>query len=251
MLELGVATSIAKKFGYSWDHTIDFCLQHQLNLIQFYWQTPLPILCTPDILKLKRRYFHLDKISLSGHSEILDTCKQFKGGYDSDRLILHQEQNWESGKTGTLIRDLNDLGFIAGIENHDGKSLPDFGALIEKCCNLGNHIFVVLDAHKFFYCFHRKHSAEEIRTALGELLLFCHQLNLTLVLHIIDSHSFEADRLAWCPVFDGLIPYRFIFDIIIHNAIPCDGIILEYEVESHAVESIRRLRKYFHHQTQV
>jgi len=242
MFELGVATSIAKKHQYSWDYTIDFCLHHDLNLIQFYWQTPFPSCKWKNALQIKKRYLHLDEIAEADYKNVLNGCQTFKQYYDSNKLILHQEKTWESDNLCGLINRLNGQGFMVGIENHAGMLPSDFITLIKKCHYLGQKIFVVLDVHKFFHRFHKLNSIEKILNVLNRLLLLCGQLNLTLVLHIIDSQSFESDRDSWCPLFNGIVPYRLVFDIISSNSIHCEGMILEYEDDLNTLESINRFR---------
>ncbi len=59
MFNLGIASSIARKYDYSWEYTVDFCARYKLSLIQFYWQNPMPRITKLETLNIPLRYLHL------------------------------------------------------------------------------------------------------------------------------------------------------------------------------------------------
>ncbi len=246
MFKLGVATSIAKKQHYSWEYTVDFCARYNLNLIQFYWQNPIPLIKKLESLDIPLRFLHLpvEVDSAMNFPEFSSKiCSDFSKFYKSNNLIVHQQTDQSNGVDDKLISRLNALHFRVGLENDYSKSLTGFKSKLKICQSKHFPIFVVFDIHKFFNRFYLRHSVEQILQASLELFLYCRKLNLTLILHIIDSKSFDSDRDSWCPLFEGILPYRHIFDLIKKYQISCEGIILEYEDEVMAEESIRRLRE--------
>ena len=89
MINLGIASSIAKRYDYSWEYTVDFCARHNLNLIQFYWQNPIPRIKSPKILDIPQRYLHLPvkaDTSLT-FPEISALCADFSEHYKSNNLF--------------------------------------------------------------------------------------------------------------------------------------------------------------------
>jgi hypothetical protein len=246
MFNVGIASSIARKQDYSWEYTIDFCARHNLRLIQFYWQNPIPRIKKLETLDIPQRYLHLPvkaDITMS-FPEFSALCADFSEYYKSNNLIMHQQRApIIDGVDAKLISQLNELQFRLGLENDDSKSLTGFQSGLDFCCRRNFRIFTVFDIHKFFHRFYRTHTVEQIVQACADTLLYCRKLNLTMLLHIIDSHSFDAGRDSWCPVFDGVIPYRQIFELIKTSQVCCEGIILEYEDELMAAESLRRLNE--------
>ena len=250
MFNLGIASSVARKHDYSWEYTVDFCARYNLSLIQFYWQNPIPRITKLETLNIAQRYLHLPvkadtTIGFPEHSSKI--CTDFSEYYKSRNLILHQppEQICDDDKEGSadqLLHQLNGLNFRLGLENDYSESLTGFQSGLDICSRHNFQFFAVFDIHKFFHRFYRTHSVGQIVQACADLFLYCRKLNLTLLLHIIDSGSFAADRDLWCPVFEGVIPYRQIFELIKASRVNCEGIILEYEDELMAAESIRRLR---------
>jgi hypothetical protein len=246
MFKLGVATSIAQKSRYSWPYTVDFCIRNNLSLIQFYWQYPVPLVKKSQVLNIPTRYLHLPSAPDSS-SSILNlsvACSDFIKLYRSDKVIIHQQDDDRSGSDETLIAQLNDLGCKVGIENHRSESLTGYQSSLYTWYQKQYKIFAVIDVHKFFNRFYQVHSAQEILQAVTDLFLCCRELKLTLVLHIIDSRSFNSNRELWCPVFEGVVPYTQIFNIMKNLQVDCEGFILEYEDEIMTIESIRRLRPY-------
>jgi hypothetical protein len=243
MFKKGVATAIAKEFGYSWEVTVDFCRRHNLDMIQYYWQTPLPPAADTVFNHDLQRYLHLPALPLSEISSVdfLHTCREYIRTYKSNRLILHHETD---DKTAATLEQLETLDCEVGIENHAAANLPGFQSFLQHCRQRrSTGMFIVLDVHKFFNRFCRIHTQQEILDAIRRLFIFCGELNLNLLLHIIDSRSFDAGREFWCPVFDGLVPYRRIFAALEEMKTGCSGLILEYEEEGMAAESIKRLRE--------
>jgi hypothetical protein len=246
MFNLGVATSIAKNDQYSWDFTIDFCIRHDLDLIQFFWQNPIPRINLPEILDIPQRFLHLPVESNSAISfpQLSALCTDFATYYKSNRLILHQQIDCHHEVEDKWIEQLAALNFSIGLENDYSKSLTGFQSALSVFQRKRHPIFVVFDIHKFFNRFYQVHTKEQILQTIADLFLFSRELNLTMILHIIDSGSFDADRNSWCPVFAGILPYRQIFNLIKKYQVDCAGLILEYEDELMATESIKLLREF-------
>jgi len=245
MFNLGVAVSIAKKPLYSWEYTIDFCTTNRLSLIQFYWQYPLPLIKRSEALRLQNRYLHLP-----GNLKMIESLPDFSLAYrgfnkyyESNKLIIHQQGDGGSVHDDSLIRQLNTLNCLVGFENHHSESLNGYTSSLYAWHQKQYRIFVVFDVHKFFNRFYRKYSVKEILQAIRRLFLCCRELNLTLLLHIIDSKSFQANEAQWCPVFEGIVPYEEIFDLLLNKPVKCEGLILEYQDEIMALESINRLHR--------
>jgi hypothetical protein len=244
MYTLGIATSVAKHRHYSWAATLDFLTTHHLQTIQFYWQNPLPRLAPKSIKECQKIYLHLDEITGANFAGTLRGCREFSRYYSADAIIVHQQKSYVGTDLFTVISTLNSAGFTVGIENHDLKEPAEFKNTVIKARHRNYTIFIVLDIHKFFNRLIRKLSPEQILGAVQEMLRLGKQLNLTIVLHIIDSYSFTATRKKWCPIFAGIVPYTQIFDFMQREGILDAELILEYEEESMTVESIKRLRKF-------
>ena len=242
MVDIGVATSIAKKYNYSWDITAQFCEKHLLTAIQFYLSSnfEIPELSLPSTIG--KRYLHLPADVYDNPEKYFSVCNRFRSLYQTDKLVLHQDCTFSPNDQVSIIREFNKQGFIVGIENENTKGLSNYLELLKLNISSGNKAFCVLDIHKFFNIFHKDCHLELIKDAITRILSYCKKYDINILLHIIDSKSFQGDRNHWRPMFKGIVPYTEIINYISEKAIDIDAVIFEYENESLVIESLENLK---------
>ena len=64
---------------------------------------------------------------------------------------------------------------------------------------------------------------------IEEALGVFQELETPLILHLIDTKNDAGIRSSWCPIGQGIIPYRAIFEQITARKIPLHMVVLEYE----------------------
>jgi hypothetical protein len=241
MFDIGVATSIAKKYQYSWQFTIKYCLENNITAIQFYLsQSSIPKILAGRTIAIK--YLHLPAPLRNDLYPILDACNEYRDYYNSDRLIIHQSESLTLKKQIKTIRFFTKQGYKIGIENEGGINLKSYFKLIYACRHLDKNVFVVLDIHRFFHNHYLVYPNEIILDEMIRILKWCKQVGINIVLHIIDSKSLSAGREFWCPLFKGLIPYHEIFFYIRNKEIDIESIIFEFETENDTIMSIEALK---------
>lgn len=243
MIDLGVATSIAKRYQYSWQHTINYCLTNGLDAIQFYLLQALSIQNITAGNSISKKYLHLPTNFPENHKNIIAACMQFKSFYKSDKLIVHQNEALTIRNQIDIISKLTDSGFVVGIENEGERDLKLYIKLLEKCKLAQKNFFAVLDIHRFFHDYCKIYACEIIQDEIIRILRWCNDSETSILLHVIDSKSFSGDRQYWCPIFNGLVPYSDIFGYIRDKNISIESIILEYETEYNTMSSIEALRR--------
>lgn len=242
MIDLGVSTSIAKKYQYSWKYTIDYCLENNLEAIQFYLsQIEIPKIsagCT-----IVKKYLHLPVLLQGNLNPILNACNEYRTYYKSNKLIIHQKESISINSQIKTILLFTNQGYKIGLENDGGDNLKSYFKLIESYYRLDDNVFAVLDVHRFFHNHYHIYPKEIILDEVIRTLKWCKQMNINIVLHAIDSTSFGGDREFWCPIFKGLIPYRDIFFYLVNKEIYIESVIFEFETEDNTSMSITALKK--------
>ena len=111
MIDLGVATSIAKKNNYSWQDTVDFALKHNLNTIQFYVTQNKIIPQLKNFSNFKNIYLHLPIDYDLFHAELIAYSENFREYFNSNKLIIHQKESLPFDVIKSLIKRIK---FIKG-----------------------------------------------------------------------------------------------------------------------------------------
>ena len=243
MIDIGVATSIAKKYDYSWQFTIEFCLKQGLDSIQFYMPTDYIIPNIPSALKIANKYLHLPPNFLANETETFQACDNFVSYYRSNKLIMHQNDSYSPDRLRSIILAFNHKEFQIGLENDGNNSIENYYNLLHAYLSSNMNVFPVLDVHRFFHDFYKIFHFEIILDMIIRILNLCARFEKKVVLHIVDSTTFSSDRLHWCNVFQGLVPYRDIFNYINRKQILIETIIFEYEAENITIESIKKIKE--------
>jgi hypothetical protein len=244
MIDLGVATSILKDNQYSWKDTIDFALSLNLNSIQFYLPKNKIIPRISEINKFKNLYLHLPNDFDSKLDESISYSSSFQKSYRSDKIIFHQNKSISNEKTLILIKKFNDKGLVVGLENDGGQELYSYCDLIEYLSLNKVKLFSVLDIHRFYFNYYKQYGIDDVHDMIEKLLSLCSESDLGIVLHVVDSKSFNSDRKMWVPLLTGRVPYSEIFNFLSKKEINVDSMIFEFESKAQVLSSIKNFRKY-------
>ncbi len=239
--QVGIASSVAKAFGYDLQKTILFARELQVSLIQLY----LPSLRKlHDYFSQFKKYadsscafvWHLPPITDSAQFE--QYLKELKKHLDVGILIQHERL-----LNGALSRLINKSGYTLGLENDDAVNYKESFLLAVKQYYRQTHqdLAVVLDVSRYFHQRHQRYSSDVLICALQSLFDFCKTNTIDLIFHVIDHKTLEAGREHWTPLFDGDIPYVSLFDYIRKKNIPLKSCIFEYEDYEKTRLSVQRL----------
>ena len=244
MIELGVATSVAKDNHFSWQDTVDYALNQNLNSIQFYvpQNKNLPQISSPA--NFKNTYLHLPINYDSNLKELILFATEFKRNYNSNKLIIHQNESLSFQDTNEIIEKINWAGFLVGIENEGSENLNSFFELIEYLSKSDSKFYAVLDIHRFYFNYCAKYKEETIFKVICQLLDFCSKSKLNIVLHVIDSKLFKSNRDDWVPMFEGIVPYSQLLKYISDIQINMESLIFEYESYDSVTNSLENFKKF-------
>ena len=244
MFNLGVASSVAKEYDYSWQHTADIAASFNLTALQLYLHNTDSIEYVPGVTRFNQIYLHLPDIAYKSAPAVSDICIKFRNYYSSNNLIIHQPHLQTAKGFIDGLDELVDKGFRIGIENHKTTDLHAYFELLQHIKGKGCY-YAVMDIHKFFYNFYQNVDLEVILETLRSLLHLCKKENIGVVLHLIDSISYSGGREFWQPIFNGILPYRDIFDYILDRGIEIEAVIFEYENEAHIQQSVKHIQQLF------
>lgn len=244
MIDIGVATSVARDNSFSWDDTVDFTLFHKLNSIQFYVPQNKILTKIPDHKYFKNIYLHLPIEYDLNTDELLVFASNFKTYFNSNKLIIHQKESLSLQETFEIIEKYNNAGFFVGIENEGSQDINSYFDLInflswQKC-----KFFVVPDIHRFYFNFALKHDESIIYKKIIKIFKYCNNSDIKIILHVIDSMSFKSNRNDWIPIFEGIVPYSRLFKFISNHHINIESLIFEYENYDHVTNSLENIKKF-------
>lgn len=244
MIDLGVATSIASNNHYSWQDTVNFTKDYNLNTIQFYipQETVLPQLS--EYSDYKNCYLHFPNDYNVNLEKYIKFSKKFKLFYNTKKVIIHQKEDQVLRETKIIVNKCNLNNLAVGIENEGSAELYSYFKLIEYLQKSKLNIFAVIDIHRFYYNYISKYKSEEFIEMITKLLRFCHSSKINIILHVIDSKSFNSNRYDWVPIFEGIIPYSKLLDYIFKENIYIESIIFEYESLFNVIKSLENMKKF-------
>jgi hypothetical protein len=245
MIDLGVATSIAKDNQYSWQDTVNFANSLDLNTIQFYVPRNKIIPKISNIENFNNIYLHLPNDYYTYLNESVSGSTNFVKLYKSNKIIIHQNESISNKKYLDLIKNSNQAGLLVGIENDGGKDLYSYSELIKYLNTSEIKPFAVIDVHRFFHDYFNKYKEDFILDEILKLLVLCKRNNINIVLHIIDSKSFNSDHNMWVPFLNGSIPYSRIFEFISNKNIIIESLVFEYESKGLVLTSVKNFKKYY------
>jgi len=242
---IGIATSVAKAWGYDWQETLRLAEVMGLRLVQFY--LPPAGQLNAHLQKLHNTLpagwqvlFHLPA-NISGELPVyLRSLKKYFPG-----TMLIQHETYLDGQTAAAI---SDAGLIAAAENDAAPRSELFSfrhllfSLFEK--NREN-LAAVLDVSRFYHQFYRRYPTEVITQEVLHVVQLLRQLRLPTVLHVIDHTSADARRSNWCPLFEGRLPWKEILQPQILQGVDLRYVIFEYETPATSSASIINLLNYF------
>jgi len=244
MFDIGIATSIAKHKNYSWSYTAKCANTLNVTSVQLYLPSDNII---PDIRNTKNysnRYLHLPNDYFIKISTYLDCIKIFQKRYKSSKIIIHQNDNLNKDQYSEIISLFNKNSIMVGMENESYTEIDTYLDLVESLSKANDNVFAVLDVHRFYHNFHGRFDRLKITNAIMTFIDFCAKNQLKVVIHVIDSISYDSDRKKWVPVFHGIVPYKEIFNYLLKIELPIESIILEYESMENIIESINNINSF-------
>jgi hypothetical protein len=245
MIDLGVATSVAKDNHYSWQDTIDFANSLDLNTIQFYVPHNKILPTILNIENFKNIYLHLTNDYSDALNKSISISSEFKKSYKSNKIIIHQNESFSNKKHLDLTNNFNQAGSLVGIENDGGNDLYSYSELIKYLNTSEIKFFAVIDVHRFFHDNYNKIKEDLILDEILKLLVLCTENEINIVLHIIDSRSFNSDHNMWVPFLKGNVPFSKLFEFILNKNIIIESLIFEYESKGMVLSSVKNFKEYY------
>ncbi|MBN2616922.1 MAG: hypothetical protein JXR64_01280 [Spirochaetales bacterium] len=155
-------------------------------------------------------------------------------------VVYHHNPKISPVECYNVISELNRLGITPLLENfYDLSSglkakdiINNYLETIDFCNSLD--FFPLIDFPRLF----KDNIAKEIDPFKETERILNNFKNYRMYAHLIDVNNNSQNRESWCPIGSGVIPYNNIYKAIVNNNIEVPLWILEFEDESHILQSI-------------
>jgi len=242
--QIGIASSIAKPFGYSWSRTLEAASRLNLSLVQFYIpEDRQELLNQLSSVKSAKTggfeiYFHLPNVS---DMEFLLNSLQLINEYFPDKLYIIHERLFDP----KLIGFLAPLKLQIAIENDSATSdILYYHKLLGQLNGSGINFTAVFDYSRFYIQFASGNKVNEIENQAMEIIRFCQRTKTTLLFHVIDHSDQNAMRENWTVLFDGLLSWKDLISYALKETDVLKSLIFEYEDYDQTEKSIERLKSW-------
>ncbi|GEM_PF-4443102 len=237
--KLGIASSVAKEFGFDWGKTIEFARAQNLDHVQLF--------INPDSLKkdlatfLKsgtglKACFHLP--AQAGEATVQYCLHTLHTFVTDNPIVLIQHQQWAN----TVQRFLPFYpGMILAIENDQPQATPEaFRQYVQEQATLQS-VWAVLDIPRFYHQAPEETPFKKITRQIESLLAFLHQQSIPFLVHAIDQSQQGGERSFWKPFLEGDLPWLHFIKIIRNSSDLLKCFVFEYENWNMAKEGIERI----------
>jgi hypothetical protein len=243
-VRLGIASSIAKESGFSWEQTIADADRLGVSLVQLYLPPePDSIQNYMQLLDASAYagfscYFHLPD---SVNSNQLKRYQQNLGQHSKSALFILHEKYFSDNLLDVLLEQQ----LMIGIENDaPGPEIDLYLKRLSQLNKYGINLTVVFDYSRFYAQFYEKYGTAKIAERSAEIIRFCRDHYVPLVLHVIDHWDVKAQRENWTVLFDGRLPWKKLIKNALDKAPVLKSLVFEYENYNHTEQSIWELGKW-------
>ena len=237
--KVGIATSVAKEYGFSWQKTIEWALSEKLEHIQFF--------INPQTLKqdlifyLKyaqglQAYFHLP--SQAGEATVHYCLHTLRSLLGKAPIVLVQHQQWAQ----TVQRFLPFYSeMILAVENDSPETEPHAFMDFLQTQVLPHQNWAVLDIPRFYFQAPGRISSRDITAQIDLLIEFLGKHSVPFLIHAIDQTDRGGDRSHWKPFLQGDLPWLHFIGKIKNVCSELKCLLFEYENWDMAKEGIERI----------
>ena len=236
--KVGIATSVAKEYGFDWLKTIEWARSENLNHVQFYIN---PQTLKEDLVSYLKyaqglnACFHLP--AAAGEATIQYCLHTLQTFVTQNPIIIIQHQQWAP----TVERFMPYFPeMILAIENDFPGSEPDAfrGILQEKLENSGVPFWAVLDIPRFYHQAPPELTFKQITSQIDGLFEFLQNHSLPFLIHAIDQTEEGGERTYWRPFLKGDLPWLHFIKTLRNSSDLLKCFVFEYENWSMAKDGI-------------
>ena len=237
LIPIGIANSVFKTTDYDWIKTIEFANQLKISILQLHiGQFDPEYNWSIKICNFSEVYLHL----------FTDTnCSQLPLETINRNLktpILIQHERYIQLKDIEFFKN-NQLSL--GYENDQDKLLGDYFSSLNDLHRHKLNITAIIDFPRFFHQFLAKHSEQDVYNQIINILIWCRDNHIPVILHAIDINDYDPHVSKWVPLFSGILPWNKFLKFVLNESIPIKSIIFEYEDTINTEKSVYSLREWF------
>ncbi len=243
--KLGLASSVAKAWDFSWEKTIELASRSNFSQIQLYLSEQHLRPSTVSLLKNVQLKFtlHLHLPPSLSPEKWNDFLLLLHKNIDSKIYLIQHQPFWDD--LNQLLKNLPSENFVSGIENDLPNQWP-LNFLHWFLVKVKSHVpkaLTVIDVPRFFHQAAPEADFTEIAAQIVELIRQLQQMNQHFILHAIDHPKGKTDRPFWQPLLQGELPWPEILNLVKLKPDLLKCLMLEYENWDMVQDSIQTLKK--------
>jgi tetratricopeptide (TPR) repeat protein len=166
-------------------------------------------------------------------------------------VVHHFDEHQSVSRSLDVVKELVEAGLVPCIENyHLDKSLRHgqrhyelYLDLFRRTSELGLDVCAVLDIPRLFDAKLGLVDAGAAVALTSRVFRCLEDLGVTVILHLIDSESFDLARSNWCPLGTGAIPYNELLPQMFAPTTHIEAVVFEFEDKHNPVDSLPFLRE--------
>ena len=236
-IPIGIASSVAAAYGFDWNKCFEIANQLDVNTVQLYLNQIDPEFdWGTNQSSYQQIYVHLPPEFNHSPPFINSIIKL------SSIPVLIQHERYLHSEDITFFREKQ---LPLGFENDQDSDIHAYLTSLKQLSDIGLNLTAVVDFPRFYHQFNKKHSEDIIYNQSIEILEWCKNNQIPIIIHAIDISNYNPDHSNWVPIFSGILPWERILTFAIEESIPVKSIIFEYEDITNTEKSVYSLRQWF------
>ncbi len=236
-LNIGIATSVARDQHFSWKTTFQLARGAGLLHVQFYVDSLARIQSNKSLIAQNVDgmdfFFHLPSLNDPEIAKtMIKTILEIR--QKPTLFIVHQNYLHNLQSIASSTENL-----LFAVENDQPNAEPlEFLELVKE-----NNFTPVLDIPRFYHQNFGKRKLSEISCQIFELIEHLLTMDARFLIHAIDFDRLSSgNRETWCPLFEGIVPWTKILEMVCNRQEFLKSFILEYENWDMTQKSLRNLQ---------
>ncbi len=237
LIPIGIASSVASESGFNWMKTVEIANKLDVSVLQLHLSQYCPEFdWDTNLADFNQVYMHLPA-NFYHSNPFINSIKTL-----SNKPLLIQHECYLNQKDVLFFKKYQ---FFLGFENDPNNNLNNYFKQIKKLYSEDINLSAVLDLPRFFQQFQIKYKEKEIYNYIIQILEWCKDINIPVIIHAIDIDDYNAEPSKWVPIFEGILPWKNLLFYVVEKSIPVQSIIFEYEDVVNTEKSVYSLREWF------
>lgn len=251
---VGVATSVSAGENFNPLDSLTYVTQHNFKLLQVFIDQK--ILTDQPLRQELIGSAHEKGVELICHapgllnrepslnSIVIEVMKDVLRNNPNKWVVYHFDELQPIDETLDIVKMIVAAGLVPCIENYHRLKVPEkarqhyqqYIDLFSRVKSAGLNVYAVIDIPRVYEA-ELGLLEEECTNIIIEVFFSLNRLGIPILLHLVDSKSFDLHRNNWCAVGEGAIPYNLVLTRLFASTNQVDAVIFEFEDKHNSLNS--------------